>query len=66
MASGIFYVPDCEHWGDIDHFKNIIKENGGRIRKCSWSGSEDDEAIIIYECDNVITKNQIKEALENG
>jgi len=66
MASGIFYVPDCEHQGDIDHFKTIIIENGGHIKKVSWSGFDGDDAVIIYVCDNFFTKIKIKEALENG
>ena len=41
-----FIVPDCEHSGDINHYTDIITENGGNILKVNWSGMEDDDAII--------------------
>ena len=45
-----FIVPDCEHSGDINHYTDIITENGGNILKVNWSGMEDDDAIIVYSC----------------
>jgi len=63
MAKEVFYVPDCEHQGDIDYYRNIIIENGGHICKVSWSGEDGDEAVIVYESNNI---NQIKNALNNS
>lgn len=60
-----FIVPDREHSGDINHFTDIITENGGNILKVNWSGMEDDDAIIVYSCPNE-KKELIKTALENG
>ena len=55
-----FIVPDCEHYGDINYFTEIITENGGIILKVYW----DDDAIIIYSCPNE-KMELIKTALEN-
>ena len=60
-----FIVPDCEHSGDINHYTDIITENGGNILKVNWSGMEDDDAILV--CGNSYQENQQHNAaLENG
>ncbi len=51
--------------GDINHYTDIITENGGNILKVNWSGMEDDDAIIVYSCPYE-KKELIKTALENG
>lgn len=60
-----FIVPDCEHYGNINYFTEIITENGGIILKVYWDDMVDDDAIIIYSCPNE-KMELIKTALENG
>ena len=59
-----FIVPDCEHYGDINYFTEIITENGGIILKVYWDDMVDDDAIIIYSCPNE-KMELIKTASEN-
>ncbi len=56
MAIGIFYVPDVEHEGDIQHYRSKIIDNGGEIENVVWDGKEDDDAFIVYTAP---TKQQV-------
>lgn len=46
----LFIVPDVEHNGDIDHFKEVITKAGGTVIETRWSGNEEDDAYIVFEC----------------
>lgn len=65
MAKGIFTIPDIEHEGDIQHYRSLIIQNGGRIEKVAWNGSEDDEAYIVFSADSERQVENIIQAIED-
>ena len=65
MAKGKFHVPDVEHIGDIQHYKSLIKDNGGTQVRHFWNGEEDGEAIIVFFAETEEKIKNIKSILEN-
>ena len=65
MAKGKFHVPDVEHIGDIQHYKSLIRDNGGSHVRHFWNGEEDGEAIIVFFAETEEKIKNIKSILEN-
>ncbi|MBE6070187.1 MAG: hypothetical protein E7211_21225 [Clostridium lundense] len=63
---GTFFVPCVEHEGDMLHFEQLIRNNGGEIVKVEWDGTEDDDAYIIFKAPTQQQVDNIKTILENG
>lgn len=66
MAKGVFYMIDVEHDGDVQHYKSLIRDNGGEIIKVVWNGEEDDNAYIVFSAPTQQQVQTIKTILENG
>lgn len=66
MAKGVFYIPDIEHEGDMQHYRTLIIDNGGEIIKVVWNGEEDDDAYIAFSAPTQQQVQTIKTILENG
>lgn len=66
MKKGIFYIPDIEHEGDMQHYRTLIIDNGGEIIKAVWNGEPDDDAYIVFSAPNQQQEQTIKTILENG
>ncbi|MCQ2050920.1 MAG: hypothetical protein MJY74_01750 [Bacteroidaceae bacterium] len=66
MASGVFFIPDIEHEGDIQHCRSIIQDNGGDIVKVVWNGEPDDDAYIVFSASSIQQVNNIKSILQDG
>lgn len=66
MAKGTFYVPDVEHEGDMLHYEQLIRNNGGEIIRAEWDGEPDDDAFIVFSAPTQTQVNNIKSRLENG
>lgn len=66
MASGVFFIPDIEHEGDIQHYRSIIQDNGGEIIKVVWNGEPDDDAYIVFSAPSMQQVSNIKSILQDG
>lgn len=66
MEKGIFYIPDIEHEGDMQHYRTLIIDNGGEIIKVVWNGELDDDAYVVFSAPNQQKVQTIKTILENG
>ena len=58
MKKALIVIPDVEHTGDIDHFRNIIETR--------WSGEDGDDAYIAFECRDDEHARLIKERCDNS
>lgn len=65
MKKALIVIPDVEHTGDIDHFRNIIINAGGNIIETRWSGEDEDDAYIAFECRDDEHAKEIKAKIEN-
>lgn len=66
MKKALIVIPDVEHTGDIDHFRNIIIDAGGNILETRWSGEDGDDAYIAFECRDDEHARLIKERCDNS
>lgn len=65
MKKALIVIPDVEHTGDIDHFKNLIIDAGGNIIETRWSGEDGDDAYIVLECRDNDHLKQIREKCDS-
>lgn len=66
MKKGIFFIPDIEHEGDLQHYRTLIIDNGGEIIKVVWNGEEDDDAYIVFSAPTQQQVQTIKTILQDG
>lgn len=65
MPKGVFYLIDVEHDGDVQYAKTQIIDNGGEIEEVVWTGSEDDDAYIVFSAPTRQQVSNIKLILES-
>ena len=65
MARGTFFMIDAEHDGDIQHYKSLIIDSGGKIEEVVWTGNEDDDAYIVFSAPTKQQVDNIKLILES-
>lgn len=46
--TGTYYVADCEHWGDMDNAKSLIRSLGCTIVNSLWDGRDCGEAWVEF------------------
>ncbi len=66
MARGTFFMIDAEHDGDIQHYKSLIIDSGGKIEEVVWTGNEDDDAYIVFSAPTKEQVDNIKSILKDG
>ena len=57
---------DAEHDGDIQHYKSLIIDSGGKIEEVVWTGNEDDDAYIVFSAPTKQQVDNIKSILKDG
>ena len=57
---------DAEHDGDIQHYKSLIIDSGGKIEEVVWTGNEDDDAYIVFSAPTKEQVDNIKSILKDG
>ena len=57
---------DAEHDGDIQHYKSLIIDSGGKIEEVVWTGNEDDDAYIVFSAPTKQQVDNIKSILRDG
>ena len=57
---------DAEHDGDIQHYKSLIIDSGGKIEEVVWTGVEDDDAYIVFSAPTKEQVDNIKSIIKDG